>query len=120
MSTTLVKNGTIVTASDKYDADVYIDKGVITLIGQGLNLPADAVVDDTGETDASFSLFEELHQPFLLWWSNPEKEFLNKLLREDLERAVDALPETFRTVVVLAELEGLTGVLAVRYLPVSE
>jgi RNA polymerase sigma-70 factor (ECF subfamily) len=68
---------------------------------------ADAAVDDTGETDASFSLFEELHQPFLLWWSNPEKEFLNKLLREDLERAVDALPETFRTVVVLAELEGL-------------
>ncbi len=68
---------------------------------------ADAAVDDIGETDASFSLFEELHQPFLLWWSNPEKEFLNKLLREDLERAVDALPETFRTVVVLAELEGL-------------
>jgi len=68
---------------------------------------ADAAVDDTGETGASFSLFEELHQPFLLWWSNPEKEFLNKLLREDLERAVDALPETFRTVVVLAELEGL-------------
>jgi len=68
---------------------------------------ADAAVDDIGETDVSFSLFEELHQPFLLWWSNPEKEFLNKLLREDLERAVDALPETFRTVVVLAELEGL-------------
>jgi len=68
---------------------------------------ADAAVDDAVETDASFSLFEELHQPFLLWWSNPEKEFLNKLLREDLERAVDALPETFRTVVVLAELEGL-------------
>ncbi len=68
---------------------------------------ADVAVDDAEETDASFSLFEELHQPFLLWWSNPEKEFLNKLLREDLERAVDALPETFRTVVVLAELEGL-------------
>ena len=28
MSTTLVKNGTIVTASDRYDADIYIDKGV--------------------------------------------------------------------------------------------
>ena len=49
MSTTLVKNGTIVTASDKYDADVYIDKGVVTLIGQGLNLPADAVVDASGK-----------------------------------------------------------------------
>ena len=43
--TTLVKNGTIVTASDRYVGDIYIDKGVITLIGQGLNLPADTVID---------------------------------------------------------------------------
>ena len=35
MTTTLVKNGTIVTASDRYEADIYIDKGVITLIGRG-------------------------------------------------------------------------------------
>ena len=28
MSTTLVRNGTIVTAADRYDADIYIDKGV--------------------------------------------------------------------------------------------
>ena len=46
---TLVKNGTIVTAADRYDADVYIDKGVVTLIGQGLNLPADVVVDASGK-----------------------------------------------------------------------
>src|SRR5262245_46580635 len=49
MSTTLVKNGTVITASDRYDADVYVDKGVITLIGQGLNLPADTVVDASGK-----------------------------------------------------------------------
>ncbi|HEX6740021.1 MAG TPA: dihydropyrimidinase [Vicinamibacteria bacterium] len=49
MSTTLVKNGTVVTASDRYDADIYIDRGVVTLIGQGLNLPADAVVDASGK-----------------------------------------------------------------------
>jgi dihydropyrimidinase len=48
MSTTLVKNGTIVTAGDRYGADLYIDKGVITLIGQGLNLPADTVIDASG------------------------------------------------------------------------
>jgi dihydropyrimidinase len=48
MSTTLVKNGTIVTASDRYDADIYIDKGTVTLIGQGLSLPADTVVDASG------------------------------------------------------------------------
>src|SRR5687768_1689822 len=29
------------------------------------------------DADASeFSLFERLHQPFLLWWSNPEQAFL--------------------------------------------
>jgi RNA polymerase sigma-70 factor (ECF subfamily) len=55
-----------------------------------------------------FSIFEWLHQPFLLWWNNPEKEFLNKLLRKDLEAAVDALPELFRTVVVLCDVEGFT------------
>jgi len=49
MSTTLVRNGTIVTAGDRYDADLYIDKGVISLIGQGLNLPADTVVDASGK-----------------------------------------------------------------------
>ena len=36
MSTTLIRNGTVVTAADRYPADVYIDKGVVTLIGQGL------------------------------------------------------------------------------------
>src|SRR5712691_13375142 len=49
MTTTLVKNGTVVTASDRYDADIYIDKGRITLIGQGLNVPADTVVDASGK-----------------------------------------------------------------------
>jgi dihydropyrimidinase len=48
MSTTLVRNGTIVTAGDAYAADVYIDQGVITAIGRGLATPADTVVDATG------------------------------------------------------------------------
>jgi len=47
--TTLVKNGTVVTSGDRYDADIYIDKGRITLIGQGLNVPADTVVDASGK-----------------------------------------------------------------------
>jgi RNA polymerase sigma-70 factor, ECF subfamily len=56
----------------------------------------------------SFSLFERLHQPILLWWGNPELEFLNRLLREDLERAIDTLPDAFREVVVLVDVQGLT------------
>ena len=58
------------------------------------------------DTEESFSLFEKLHQPFLLWWSNPEQELINKLLREDIEQAVSGLPEDYRTVLVLVEING--------------
>jgi len=61
--------------------------------------------DDATDEDADFSLFEQMHQPFLLWFSNPEQEFLDKLLREDLDRALMTLPETYRIVVVLSDLE---------------
>lgn len=63
---------------------------------------------DTAEEDdrgPEFSMFEQLHQPFLLWFSNPEQEFLDKLLREDLERALASLPEHYRMVVILSDLE---------------
>jgi RNA polymerase sigma-70 factor (ECF subfamily) len=53
-----------------------------------------------------FSIFERVHQPFLLWWGTPEQEFLDKLLREDLERAIDALPDVYRVAVVMADLQG--------------
>jgi len=75
---------------------------------RGARPKADVSLDAPGDNEAAFSLFEELHQPFLLWWGNPEQEFLNKLLRRDIERAVDALPETFRMVVVLADMEGFS------------
>lgn len=60
---------------------------------------------DEDDADEPFSLFEQVHQPFLLWFSNPEQELLDKLLREDLERALDSLPEHHRLVVILADLE---------------
>jgi RNA polymerase sigma-70 factor (ECF subfamily) len=59
------------------------------------------------EEDEPFSLFERLHQPFLLWWGSPEQDFLDRLLREDLEKAVDALPDVYRVVVVMADMQGL-------------
>jgi RNA polymerase sigma factor (sigma-70 family) len=59
-------------------------------------------------TIADFSLFEKLHQPFLLWWGTPEERFLNDLLREDLQAALDTLPDAFRVVVVLVEVQGYT------------
>ena len=63
---------------------------------------------DDDPAPEAFSLFDRLHQPFLLWWGNPEQEFLNKVLQQDLQKAVDALPEVFRVPVILADLQGLS------------
>lgn len=65
-------------------------------------------------TPRAFSIFERLHQPFLLWSSDPEVEFLNGLLREELEHAIAELPDAFRAVVVLIDVQGL------RYREVAE
>ena len=67
----------------------------------------ESLANDSEPGDA-FSLFEKLHQPFLLWWGNPEQDFLNRLLRDDFEKALEQLPEAFRVVVVLADVEGLS------------
>jgi len=61
--------------------------------------------DEDDEEGARFSLFEQMHQPFLLWFGNPEQEFVDKLLREDLERALAELPEHHRVVVILSDVE---------------
>jgi RNA polymerase sigma-70 factor (ECF subfamily) len=60
------------------------------------------------DEETEFSLFDRLHQPFLLWWGAPEQEFLDRLLREDLIRAIEALPDRFRIVVVLADVQGFS------------
>ncbi|MEX2476696.1 sigma-70 family RNA polymerase sigma factor [Marinobacter sp.] len=60
----------------------------------------------TDENEPAFSLFEKLHQPFLLWWGAPEQAFLNQLLKEDIQQAMDQLPDDFRVVMVLVEIEG--------------
>lgn len=62
--------------------------------------------DDTSADD--FSLFQHLHQPFLLWWGTPEQQFLNEVLQEDIRHALDSLPDAFRMVIVLVEVQGCT------------
>ena len=69
--------------------------------------PQEQLLVEDGEEDGSFSIFERLHRPVLLWFASPEQEFLDSLLREDLDRALAALPEHYRMVVVLADVEGL-------------
>lgn len=62
-----------------------------------------------GEEEADgASLFDRLHQPFLLWWGNPEQRLLDDLLCRDVERALDGLPDPYRLVVVLVDVEGFS------------
>ena len=69
--------------------------------------PRERLLVDEGDEDGRFSIFERLHRPVLLWFATPEQEFLDSLLRDDLDRALAALPEHYRIVVVLADFEGL-------------
>jgi dihydropyrimidinase len=48
MATTLIKNGTIVTAVDQYKGDIFIDGETISQVGVSLDLPADRVIDAAG------------------------------------------------------------------------
>jgi dihydropyrimidinase len=48
MPTALVRNAHVVTAADSYDADVFVEAGRVALIGHGLSLPADTVLDASG------------------------------------------------------------------------
>ena len=63
-------------------------------------------VDLPSGAEDDFFLFRQLHQPFLLWWGTPEQTYVNNLLREDLQRALDGLPDVYRPVVVLVEVHG--------------
>lgn len=47
--TTLIENGTIVTAADTYRGDVFIDGERISTIGASLAIPADRVIDAAGK-----------------------------------------------------------------------
>src|SRR5216110_275858 len=47
--TTLIKNGRVITATDDYKGDVYIDGERIETIGSNLDMPADKVIDAAGK-----------------------------------------------------------------------
>ncbi|MGD8617976.1 MAG: sigma-70 family RNA polymerase sigma factor [Gammaproteobacteria bacterium] len=51
-----------------------------------------------------------LQQPdeFLNWWGNPEREYVNRLLGENIMAAIRNLPEVFRESVLLINLEGFS------------
>src|SRR4051812_29445679 len=45
---TLIKNGRIITATDDYVADIFIEKDTVTAIGKNLPMKADRTIDATG------------------------------------------------------------------------
>ncbi|MBI4264962.1 MAG: dihydropyrimidinase [Acidobacteria bacterium] len=45
----LITGGTIVTATDLYTGDVFVERETITAIGTSLSMPADRVIDATGK-----------------------------------------------------------------------
>jgi RNA polymerase sigma-70 factor, ECF subfamily len=79
-----------------------------TYLTQYRSAKAKASVEPVGSDAEEFSLFERLHQPILMWWGNPEQDFLTGLLREDLIQAIDELPDPFRTVVVLVDVREMS------------
>lgn len=73
--------------------------------------PGETVYDElaTASDDSEIAcLLMQQPDEFLNWWANPEREVTNKLLGEDLHAAIESLPESFRVVVVLINIEGLS------------
>jgi dihydropyrimidinase len=48
MSTLLIKNGTVVTATDTYEADIYVEGEKVHTIGKNLKVTADKTIDAKG------------------------------------------------------------------------
>lgn len=68
----------------------------------------ESYTEEPVDDDSPFSLFEQLHQPFLLWWGTPEQDFLNNTLSADITKALDTLAVKYRVVAVLSDIEGMT------------
>jgi ABC-type Fe3+ transport system substrate-binding protein len=61
------------------------------------------LIDESSEGEGGFSIFERLHQPFLLWFANPEREFLDKLADQEIS-VQDMAPAALINLVVSGEI----------------
>jgi len=62
---------------------------------------------DHGSDEISSWLMDQPDE-FLNWWANPEQEYINQLLGEEIMAALNKLPENFRMTILLINVEGLT------------
>lgn len=70
--------------------------------------PVETPYVEEPDSDDLGTFLNQQPDDFLVWWSNPERAFFNGLLAEQLQSAVDALPDAFRTTVILVNVEGFT------------
>jgi len=62
----------------------------------------------TEDFDSIASILMEQPDEFLNWWANPEREYINSLLGEQINDAINQLPEAFRVTILLINVEGLS------------
>ncbi len=72
----LIKNGRIITATDDYVADIYIEGETISTIGKNLNVQADTVIDATGKLVMPGGIDPHVHldMPFMGTYSSDNYE----------------------------------------------
>lgn len=73
---------------------------------------------DTHDKEEISCLLIKQPNEFLNWWANPEREFSNQLLGNDIMKAIESLPEAFRVTVLLVNVEGFSYDEAARILDV--
>jgi dihydropyrimidinase len=72
----LIKNGRIITATDDYMADIYIEGETISAIGKNLNVTADEVIDASGKLVMPGGIDPHVHldMPFMGTYSSDNYE----------------------------------------------
>ena len=57
----LIKNGTILSTTSEYIADIYVENDKISMIGRNLDVKADEVVDASGKYVFPGGVAEHVH-----------------------------------------------------------
>jgi len=72
----LIKNGRVITATDDYIADIFIEDEVITAIGKNLSVRADKIIDATGKLVMPGGIDPHVHldMPFMGTYSSDNYE----------------------------------------------
>ena len=72
--------------------------------------PVEIPFEEHGTDDAGgiASLLSDQPDEFLNWWADPEHEYINELLGQQIHEAIIQLPEVFRMTILLINVEGLS------------